>query len=198
MDTAGFRYFLIVDLEATCCDRGSVPRREMETIEIGAVLVDAQTLVAVAEFDRFVRPVRHPQLTAFCTRLTGITQQDLDGAALFPQVLAEFQHWFSAYRSLLFCSWGEYDKNQLRQDCSYHGVSYPFGDTHWNIKQAFCDAQGLKKGCGMRRALTIAGLQLEGRHHRGIDDARNMVRLMPWILGRRTEPVQPKSHDHHP
>lgn len=27
---------LVVDLEATCCDRGSIPDAEMEIIEIGA------------------------------------------------------------------------------------------------------------------------------------------------------------------
>ena len=31
-------HYLIVDLEATCSDQGEVPPREMETIEIGAVI----------------------------------------------------------------------------------------------------------------------------------------------------------------
>ncbi|MDF2697512.1 MAG: Inhibitor of the KinA pathway to sporulation, putative exonuclease, partial [Labilithrix sp.] len=33
-------------------------------------------------------------------------------------------------------------------------------------------------------ALEHAGLTLEGTHHRGIDDARNIARLLPWLLGR--------------
>jgi inhibitor of KinA sporulation pathway (predicted exonuclease) len=41
------RYYLVVDLEATTSDDGSLPPEQMETIEIGAVLVDAKTLDVV-------------------------------------------------------------------------------------------------------------------------------------------------------
>jgi inhibitor of KinA sporulation pathway (predicted exonuclease) len=66
--------YLVVDLEATCDDRGRIPREESEIIEIGAVLVDGRTLEAVDELQTFVRPVVHPCLTDFCTRLTTITE----------------------------------------------------------------------------------------------------------------------------
>ena len=29
----------------------------------------------------------------------------------------------------------------------------------------------------MRKALKVAGLDLEGKHHRGIDDVRNIARI---------------------
>ena len=38
------KYDLIVDLESTCCKERSIARNKMETIEIGAVMVDAQTI----------------------------------------------------------------------------------------------------------------------------------------------------------
>lgn len=40
------------------------------------------------------------------------------------------------------------------------------------------------KSCGMARALEIAGLPLEGTHHRGADDARNIARLAALVLPR--------------
>ena len=36
-------YYLIVDVEATCADDGSLPRQRMEIIEIGAVLLNSKT-----------------------------------------------------------------------------------------------------------------------------------------------------------
>jgi hypothetical protein len=33
----------------------------------------------------------------------------------------------------------------------------------------------------MAHALEFHGLALEGHHHRGVDDARNMVRLLPFM-----------------
>jgi inhibitor of KinA sporulation pathway (predicted exonuclease) len=56
---------------------------------------------------------------------------------------------------------------------------------HVNLKTRFTEAQGLKKKPGMAQALGLCGLNLEGTHHRGIDDARNIARMLPWIVGER-------------
>jgi inhibitor of KinA sporulation pathway (predicted exonuclease) len=50
----------------------------METIEIGAFLVETHSLETVGELGTFVKPVRHPVLTPFCTELTTIRQSDVD------------------------------------------------------------------------------------------------------------------------
>lgn len=72
--------YLVIDFEATCCDKGTVSRGEMEIIEIGAVMVEAGTFEAVDEFQTFIRPVRHPRLTSFCTSLTFIMQEGVEAA----------------------------------------------------------------------------------------------------------------------
>jgi inhibitor of KinA sporulation pathway (predicted exonuclease) len=38
----------------------------------------------------------------------------------------------------------------------------------------------LRKEVGMMTALQFAGLQLEGEHHKGVDDAWNIGRLLEW------------------
>ena len=93
-------YYLVIDFEATCCDRGSVPREQMEIIEIGAVMVDGRRLEAVAEFQSFVRPVRHPILTVFCTQLTSITQQQLAAAPTFGEMLQSFRPWVRRFSNI--------------------------------------------------------------------------------------------------
>ncbi len=180
-----YKYFLVLDLEATCCDKQSIPRREMEMIEIGAVMVEAKDLTVVDEFTTFVRPVRNPVLTPFCTKLTSITQSDVDTAPSYKEAIQVFKDWLFQYGNYLFCSWGDYDKHQFEQDCLFHKVAYPIGSEHLNIKVMFTESQGMVKKKGMAQALKIAGLTLEGRHHRGIDDARNTARLMPYVLGRK-------------
>ncbi len=180
METIG--HYLVVDLEATCSDDGSVPRDQMETIEIGAVMVEATNLQPVSEFQSFIRPVRHQQLTEFCRDLTSITQQDVDVAKSFEEVFAQFVAWSLRFADPLFCSWGDYDRHQLRQDCAHHGVDYPFGEDHLNLKAQFSIRLGIRKRLGMAKAMTRVGLQLTGTHHRGIDDARNIARLLPHIV----------------
>lgn len=176
--------FLVIDFEATCCDRGTVPRDHMEIIEIGAVMVERQRdqFKVVDEFQSFVRPVRHPRLTAFCTALTSITQSDVSAAPRFVDAVALFKSWLYRYDGFVFCSWGDYDLNQLRQDCDFHRVPNPIGAPHVNLKRAFTEAQGLKKKPGLGEAIACAGLTFEGVHHRGIDDARNIARLLPLVF----------------
>lgn len=181
------RDYLVIDLEATCDDQGAVPKHEMEIIEIGAVLVDGETLQPKGEFQTFVRPVRHPTLTPFCRSLTSITQAEVDAAPGFPEALDALRRFMTeglVGRYPLFGSWGNYDRNQFRQDAAFHQVKLPFGSDHLNIKQAFSDALGIRKRFGMAQALKRVGIPLEGTHHRGIDDARNIAKLLPYALGK--------------
>jgi len=173
--------YLVIDLEATC-DRSGFPRNKMEIIEIGAVLVDGRTLAPRREFQSFVRPVRVPMLTPFCTELTSITQEMVDGAPSFPEAIRALAD-FIGGDDVLFCSWGAYDLGQFRQDAMHHRVSLPLGERHLNLKTAFARSMN-SRSCGMKRALKRVGLPLDGTHHRGIDDARNIARLLPWCLGR--------------
>lgn len=170
-------YYLIIDLEATCCDDGSFPRHEMEIIEIGAVVMHAKTFEIASEFQSFVKPVRNPRLTPFCRQLTTITQQQVDAAPGYTQVLHSMLEWLRAYEDFRFCSWGNYDKSQFEQDCRFHQVPYPLGG-HTNLKAEFAKALRLKKRCGLGAALKKQGLEFEGTAHRGIDDARNIARVV--------------------
>ena len=178
-----YDYLLIIDLEATCCDDNSISRSEMEIIEIGAVLVDTRTLKFLSKFTTFIKPVRNPILTDFCTNLTTIKQSDVDIAPHFHEAIKRLKEWLHDIDNYLFCSWGMYDKHQFVQDCKLNNVPYPFSDTHCNIKSRFSQTQGFKKQLGMAKALRRCGIELSGQHHRGIDDAKNMVKLLPYITG---------------
>jgi 3'-5' exoribonuclease 1 len=183
-------YYLVVDLEATCCDRNSIPRGEHETIEIGAVLVDGASLTTIAEQTIFVRPIVHPDLTPFCTELTTITQDMVDHALLFPEAIARLVAFGTR---ALFCSWGAYDRTQLAIDCARHRIAMPFAD-HWNLKEAYAYRAGSRRGLGTMAALRRIGITPTGTHHRGIDDARNIARMLPYILGRACEPEAPRDY----
>ena len=187
------RDYLVIDLEASCDNGGRVPRNQMEIIEIGAVLVDGGTLQPVDEFQSFIRPVRHPVLTPFCLQLTSITQGQVDAAPGFVEVIASLEDFMVRYMRggppPLFCSWGNYDKGQFEQDARHHRAKLPFGRDHLNLKQAFSDAMGTRKRFGMARALSRVGIALEGTHHRGIDDARNIVKLLPYATGAEALPA---------
>ena len=176
-------HWLVIDLEATCCNDGQFPRDEMEIIEIGAVIAGGKTSQQVDEFQVFVRPARHTTLTDFCRELTGIQQADVDSAVGFLQAMSMLTVWMDGYPDAVFCSWGEYDLRQFERDCAFHAVAWPFGNRHVNLKQRYTERFSLKRGAGFGHALSKHSLTFEGRPHRGIDDARNIVRMLPIILG---------------
>jgi inhibitor of KinA sporulation pathway (predicted exonuclease) len=181
-----YQHILVVDLEATCCDLKSIPRHQMETIEIGAVMVNTANLEIVDEFQTFVKPLRHPVLTEFCRQLTSITQLQVDTAPTFPAAMKLWQPWLAQFDKTIFGSWGAYDLKQFQQDSKYHQIDlpYPVSSNHINLKEIFSTIQGLNKRYGMPSALNLANITLTGTHHRGIDDARNISKLLPYILGR--------------
>lgn len=180
------RPYLILDLEATCCDRRSIPRARTEIIEIGAVLVDPESLAVTEEFQTFVRPVLFPELTPFCTQLTSITQEQVANAPPFRQAIRLLGR-FVGQKHPVFGSWGDYDRNQLNREAKRNRCGLPLASDHLNVKQAFADREGHKKR-GLGGALQRAGLSFEGTAHRGIDDARNIARLLPFVLGRKSLP----------
>ncbi len=177
--------FIIVDLEATCCNGGSIPRNEMEIIEIGAVALENRTYNIISEFDTLVKPVRNPKLTQFCTKLTSISQTMVDNCETFSQALDKFKDWLSNFDKPEFCSWGNYDKNQLIRDCQYHKLDYPFNSYHINIKKRFAQKNGLAKPVSLGKAIRMVNLEFVGTPHRGIEDAKNMARLSDYIFGKK-------------
>ena len=53
-----------------------------------------------------------------------------------------------------------------------------------NIKELFSKAHGTKKRYSLGKALTKQSLEFEGIPHRGIDDAKNISRLLPFVFGK--------------
>ena len=88
-----------------------------------------------------------------------------------------------------WASWGDYDRHQFTRQCAATGTEYPFGRLHTNAKAVFTGAHGLRRRPGMAQALEIAGLPLEGRHHRGEDDAWNIAALVLGLAARGAWPA---------
>ncbi|MGW2248820.1 exonuclease domain-containing protein [Kitasatospora sp. NPDC001660] len=170
------RLLNVVDVEATCWD-GPVPPREVnEIIEIGLTVVDLEARERVGRHRILVRPKRST-VSAFCTELTGLTQHEVDTGLPFADACALLAAEYGAGERA-WASWGDYDRKQFTRQCRETGVAYPFGERHTNAKAAFAYAYGLRRRPGMAQALELAGLPLQGRHHRGEDDAWNIAALI--------------------
>lgn len=70
-------------------------------------------------------------------------------------------------------------QNQSRK----FNVDYPLSGDHINVKTLFGQLHPtVRKSVGMERALNELNLTLEGTHHRGVDDAKNIAKILHWCL----------------
>ena len=172
--------YIILDLEATCWKDRSIKPNEI--IEIGAVKINEQGEI-LDEFCAFVKPKINPVLSDFCKALTTITPAEIDAADDYPNAIERFKKWIDIADDYLLCSWGFYDKSQFTKDCNLHGLDTGWLKNHISVKHQYAEINALKKPLGMGAALKREKLKLEGTHHRGIDDARNIAKIFLVYLG---------------
>jgi inhibitor of KinA sporulation pathway (predicted exonuclease) len=187
---APYRYLYCVDLEATCdevekseSNRSlAVVPDQMETIEIGLVVIDLESLEIVDEFQRFVRPQINPILTDFCKMLTSIQQADVDSAGTYVEVGQELGAFIARYPDAAWASWGDYDARQLERDAGLAACpSLLSGLQHFNVRKWHAGLYD-NRPKSLKQTVESLGLVWQGTYHRGIDDARNVASIVKEML----------------
>ncbi|RNA18087.1 ERI1 exoribonuclease 3-like [Brachionus plicatilis] len=121
--------------------------------------------------------------------LTGIRQEMIDGKPSITECLHMADEWIKSNKDLtldsesnpinfIFLTCGDWDlKTMLPSQCKFFNIKYPNYFTTWiNIKKSFAELTGhFPKG--MPTMLQMLNLNLEGRHHSGIDDCRNIAKI---------------------
>jgi inhibitor of KinA sporulation pathway (predicted exonuclease) len=154
----------------------------METIEIGLVVIDLETLEIVDEFQRFVRPQINPILTDFCKRLTSIQQADVDVALTYQEVGEDLRRFAAAYPDAAWASWGDYDARQLQRDAGFANCpSLLEGVPHFNARKWHARLYD-DRPKSLKQTVESLGLVWQGTYHRGIDDARNVASIIKEML----------------
>lgn len=179
-------HFVIVDFEANCDEPRNPEPQEM--LEFPAVVVAPDGTIG-ARFHSYVQPTHHA-LTPFCTRLTGITPDDVRTAPTFPEVLTHFEAWVAEHvpSPWLLVTCGDWDFASLfPKQCAAMGVAVPIWARRWyNLKHAF-----RTRHINMMQMLAEVGLEPLGRWHCGRDDADNIARVVQRLLTRGTTLQQP-------
>jgi inhibitor of KinA sporulation pathway (predicted exonuclease) len=188
-----FHYYLVLDFEATCDkDNKAWPN---EIIEFPTVIIDATTLANVGEFQQYVKPEINPTLTGFCYELTGIQQEWVDTGRSFRETLQLYHQWLVDNRFLTpqgtlnpnktfcFVTCGDWDLNKmLKIQCQRESITIPAYFRSWcNIKKSFNEFYGVSPS-GMGTMLRQLNLTLNGRHHSGIDDCRNIAQILNKMI----------------
>jgi inhibitor of KinA sporulation pathway (predicted exonuclease) len=172
---------LVIDIESTCWEGGFPPRGEAnDVIEIGLCPLELSTGRRLEKRSILVKPERS-RVSPFCTSLTTLTQERVSAGVLFKDACKLLEDEYHSH-DRLWASFGDYDRRQFEKQCRDTGVRYPFGPSHLNIKTLFAIERGLPGEIGLPQAMDLAGLSLEGTHHRGHDDAWNIAALLAAMV----------------
>ncbi|TYA78605.1 3'-5' exonuclease [Seonamhaeicola marinus] len=172
---------IIIDLEATCWN-GEIPKGQVnEIIEIGICVLDTVSGIISKNKGILIKPERS-KVSTFCTELTTITQELLDDKGIsFTEACSELREDYQA-KNYTWASYGAYDLNMMKRQCKFRGEEYPLSQDHINVKELVFKTKGLSKKVGMNGALKQLNMELEGTHHRGVDDAKNIAKILNWCL----------------
>lgn len=171
---------LVIDVESTCWKEEPPAGEQSEIIEIGLCWLNVTTKQPEGKRSILVRPSRS-KVSPFCTRLTTLTQADVNQGIHFWEACLMLQEEYQS-QNQVWASWGEYDRKQFQWQCTSFGLPYPFSERHINAKKLFAQKHSNGRQVGMARALQILKMPLEGTHHRGHDDARNIAHILGTLL----------------
>ncbi|XP_032043178.1 3'-5' exoribonuclease 1 [Aythya fuligula] len=184
-----YDYICVVDFEATC-EEGNPPEFVHEIIEFPIVLLNTHTLEIEDTFQQYVKPEVNPKLSNFCIGLTGITQDIIDKADAFPQVLQNVIEWMRQRElgtkySYCMLTDGSWDMSKfLNIQCRVSRIKYPSFAKKWiNIRKSYGNFYKVPRN---QTKLTIMleklGMTYDGRPHSGLDDSKNIARIAIRML----------------
>lgn len=200
-----YTHLIILDFEANCIDRTFDPTEKMkvqEITEFPCVVLNLNT----KEIDRS-KTFHHycsidEKLTNFATHLTGITEKNTMCANSFRHVLKQHRQWMIDNNfmdeeenvNVLFVTCGNWDLNtMLPNQCKYSKIQPPKYFKEWcNVKTLYQQFYS-RKSRGMTNMLTELCIELEGRHHSGIDDSYNIAKICKTMI---RDGVQFKATNH--
>ncbi len=186
-----FDFFCVLDFESTCLENKQIIPQEI--IEFPVVVINAKTLETVAEFHHYVRPVKCPKLSEFCTKLTGIEQKTVDSAKPFTDVWKQFIRFMinthlideteQPVSNFTFVTCGDWDiEYMLINQTNLSGIKIPKFMRQWiNIKVPFRQVS-YTHSSSFRSMMDFLKLPLIGRHHSGIDDTRNTAEILKVLI----------------
>lgn len=190
-----FKYMLCIDFEATCWDKPDQTKwKVQEIIEFPAVLIDLKTGLVCDEFQEYLKPTEFPTLTDFCVYLTKITQKTVNDGISLQECLKRFDVWLKQlivkYQLQLpkmkendqgncaFATWTDWDSICLFKECARKKIQKPSYFQQWIDVRKIYMKQYLHKPASFGKALEHVGLKFEGQPHSGLDDARNLARMV--------------------
>jgi 3'-5' exoribonuclease 1 len=171
--------YIVYDLELNSKPFKSVIPNEI--IEIGAIKLD-DNLRKTDTFCSFIKPKYFKKLFPLVKRKTKISQEDINKADCFKDVMSRFIKW--AGSDYILISWGHDDVHHLSLNCRYHRMKTGWLKRNIDIQKQFSLIYNMPSGqrYSLENALSLMGLEVEEKLHRALNDAVYTARIFAMIF----------------
>lgn len=177
--TSEFTSLIFFDLEMNCSFHKEENHGVGETISIGAVKFNINTL-ETEKFYSIIRPTFNNIMSSKIIELTNLLQEEVNGAKSFKEVFLLLEDWIKNDKCI-FISWGPDDIRVLIGDNDRNEYNLDIINT---IKSNFIDFQseygfhrGSKQAISLKNALSYYNIEFQGNQHNALDDAYNLFRV---------------------
>lgn len=178
------QYVCVLDFEATCWEDSN----NHEIIEFPSVLLrwDGDKIEEIGRIQQYVKPKSNPVVSAFCQDLTGISQDTVNNGIELKTAIKTHSQWlqdFAQHDEITIVTCGHWDlKTMLPSDLKNIKMKpEPIYTRYVNLKDLFKTVTNTK-ALPMTAMLNYFKLNLEGRHHSGLDDCHNLARIFMELV----------------
>ncbi|KAG5020329.1 hypothetical protein AAZX31_06G219300 [Glycine max] len=178
-------FFLVLDLEG-----------RVEILEFPVLMISAKTLQVEDIFHRFVRPSKMSErrINEYVEGKYGkfgVHRVWHDTAIPFTDVIQQFGTWLMRHQLWMgekliraaFVTCGNWDlKTKVPQQCEVSKIELPPYFMEWiNLKDVYLNFYD-RRATGMVTMMKELQIPMVGSHHLGIDDTRNIARVLQHML----------------
>ncbi|KAL4438355.1 hypothetical protein ABPG74_009778 [Tetrahymena malaccensis] len=195
-DITDFDYLLVLDFEAVFGKANDIDYQEI--IEFPVVILDVQNKKIMDNyFQHFIKTQVITELNPQCIEITGITQEQVDNGVILQEAIKQLDIFLKKNQILeskfTFITCGDYDLGKcLMREALYKKINIPdYLKNYINVKKVFPlqyypkkPKLGDKRLPGMAAMLKGLNLKLEGHHHSGIDDSKNIAKIVLTLMQR--------------
>jgi len=160
-----------------------------EIIEIGAVLIDKDTLETIGHIQEFVKPCFFPKQAAESMEFCMISESDMEDAIEFSDMLQLIETLYVPGETY-FVSWGDADYQVVQEGCERHSLANPvLFDDYLDLAAEYKLMKGDKKTTGLRMAADELGVDADGYWHTAYDDAVNTGLVLIKMIEKGWKPI---------
>ncbi|MBP1991549.1 3'-5' exonuclease [Paenibacillus eucommiae] len=152
-------------------------RKDAELIQIGALKVrfENHTFTTLDSYMSFVRP--GTPLNLETTKFTGITQEQVQNAARFPEVQRDFLAWIGEEVYYL-CSWSLSDRDIFIDECRRHGLDTDWLKNYNDIQYMYGQKFNHKRRMGLAKTLEALNIAQSEQLHDALSDTRYTFEIL--------------------